>query len=372
MSLRFVFVPVSLLALAGAAQAQVPTTNFSDFSRADVVDASGAAIGALRDVVVDGGGRIEAILIGQGGVLGIGETLKLMPTDTLPAIVDGKIRLDGQTTDTIAALKDYSAAETEKQAEGSPPVSGANQTAPQSASANVPVAPAQVDAKADTSLPPTPENDAAAGKAAADSSRAPAASPTLGEETAQGSGSGGMAPQQGTGTGSTQAAPAANENAQAQEGNAAGSDPQLNQQYGRDMQPDSNKTEDSSSGRAATDAQSAGQPASDTGTAAPPAPAAPAPASSVPAAPDMAASDTSTSWRIGKIVGAPVIGDRDGLEVKDVRLGAGGAEDVVLSQTGQPDTTVAFSGLNLGGTADEPTVALTLQPSTPAPEPVRP
>lgn len=358
MSIRNLFLPIPLLAFVAPAEAQTQLAGFRDLARTEVVDSSGEPIGVLSDVMVTGEGRVSGLLIGQGGVLGIGQTLKAVPADTLPARMDGKIRLDGQTREGLARLPDYAEAppDEERAATSSPPISGANQTATQSATANIPVPPSAARNERDGTLPPTPENDAATGQAAADSTRAPGVSPVLGEEAAQGSASHGMAPQQGTGSGTTQVTPQANESASGDDGNAAGAMPHLNQQFAREEQPANQNMPEESSGRAVTDATSPDASAD--------------PDEALPSG--EGAKTDRPSWRIGKIIGATVHGDRDGISVKDVRFSADAVEAVVLAQTGQPDRTVPFSALNLGGTADAPVVALATTPSLPSPKEAKP
>jgi len=76
---------------------------FTNYKGADVLGSDGKSIGALTDVVVDGQGQIERLVISHGGVIGIGATLNAYAAQSLPPLNDGKIKL-GLTTASLEAL----------------------------------------------------------------------------------------------------------------------------------------------------------------------------------------------------------------------------------------------------------------------------
>ncbi|MDX6807448.1 hypothetical protein [Terrihabitans rhizophilus] len=339
----------------------VPESTFSATKDADIVGADGQSVATLRDVLVGRDGHVRQLLLGEGGLLGLGETLRVMNTDRLPPVQDGKVQISGLTKESLAALPEYKAAEPAeaKAATGSPPVSGANQPAPQSAEVNVPVKPSVA---ADAATPSAPQPDVQAPLTAspstqeeAENSRASGTTSVEKEESATGSGSGGMAPQQGTGSGATQSTPQANENqGRANEGNSAGSRPDLNAQYGVTEQPvgqsqPQDNADEATSRPTGGDAVPAGSRMASR-------------EESVGGAPSGTTSSDGagdgTLWRLGKIVGESVRGKDEGLSVKDVRLS--GPQAVVLLQQSGVDGTrmLEFSSLNLGGTPDDPEIAL--------------
>ena len=96
----------------GAAQAQGPAPDGTPFltpSPADAIRGSKliglpvigqdhVKVGAIEDVLVDGNGRILAVLIGVGGFLGIGEKQVAVPYADLALNTDGKARGAGPTS----------------------------------------------------------------------------------------------------------------------------------------------------------------------------------------------------------------------------------------------------------------------------------
>lgn len=350
--LTFVFAAALPFGSAGAQD----SVNFTSLDGAEIVDQSGASIGTLRDVIVSADGRVKQILIGSGGVLGMGETLRVIDTEALPALADGKIHMDNLSADNIAALPEYAEAEPVEQADSSPPpISGANQQAPQSASTDIPVTPAAAEPPPPAAAPTPVELPSAVPSAESSQSDVlpqPKIDPAKEEESAAGSGSSGMAPQQGTGTGATQASPSANEGGGRDEG-VAGAGGQENPTYARDRAPENQPMPDSGAERATKDARAAEASAD--------------PEEIKAAPPSEVAEESTAQWRVGKIVGATVHGDRDGYSLKDVRFSANTATTAIIARADRTDAEVPFDALNLGGTRDAPTVAL--QPLPPAATP---
>lgn len=336
-----------------------PSVMFSDIKGRDIADAGGKVIGALQDALVDGDGKVIEFVAGEGGFLGLGEKLHRVDPSALADLSQNPIP-SRMTADALAALPRFERRDrddTSADASGSPPIAGAPQQAPQNATTDIPVLPSQAPA-ASAALPaPLPDgggapptealnvDDTPAGMvgsaAPEDNSRASGTTTVEGEQSAAGSGSGGMVPQQGTGTGATQVRPGANENeARTAEGSTANAQPeqaQLNREYGTDQAP--------------------AQPPMQQGNAA----AASAKPSGADATPSTAPGQDD-SWLLGDLMGAEVEGKEDGIEISDFRLANGAVTDVVLTGSVEDMSgrfrAVDFSDLDIGGEPDDPEVAL--------------
>ena len=298
------------------------TVAFSAIKRAPIVSDSGSELGVLDDVVVDGSGRIVQLVIGRGGVLGIGETRHRLETRALPPMADGKVRLPGQTPETIAALPKYEEAEpTQTAAATNPkfaPVSGANQMAPQSATTDIPVAPGTTTGQA-----VAPGSQATQTPSTPDTTGATRATPVM-EESAARPGTG-MAPQEGTGTSPTQIAP----NAKSAEGNAGGAQPGLTAGYARDQnatQPMQHGAVDAAATPpAGADSASKGEPLARQQQSV---------GGGSPGATSSASARDSAHWLVGRIIGPEIRGLETGVSVKDMRFASSAdhVEAVILSK----------------------------------------
>ncbi|MGQ4274554.1 PRC-barrel domain-containing protein [Terrihabitans sp. B22-R8] len=341
---------------AGVTAPAASQTDFADLDGKDIIGDGDASIGTLDDVLLDRQGRITGLIVAQGGVLGIGATRREIPSTGLPPVQDGKVRLAGQTKDSVAALPEFKSPEpdaAEKTAMNGPaPQSGANQQAPQAADSHVPAAP---NVTPDPNAPTAPLPDSSA----VQNDRASGTSPLNAEESAAGSGSSGMAPQQGTGTGATQnVGDHANEQgAQPNEGNSAGDEPGLREQYGRDQQPTNQPRNEDSAARATAGSQGGdGVPAGsllasrdeslggrETG-----------PASSL-------RPDDGTRYLAGPLIGTTVKGVDDGIKIDAIVFDADGIANVRLTPGragANQDSLLSFDQLNIAGTPDKPEVAL--------------
>lgn len=311
--------------LAGAAaSAETSSVAFTEVRDLKAM-AGNAEIGTLHDVIVTSEGRPAQLLIGRGGLLGLGQTLIVIDRSDVPSPRDGAIHLgDGEVA--LERLREYHP-ETPQQApmEGAPPVSGANQQAGQTASTYVPVerspspAPAAGEPiRPDQQPPARPSPDTAqeaeqnrvANRQQA-AQKAQVASSNMSQHQ--------EAPSQSAAA--TAAAPPP----------AAGAGSSLNQEYGRDTAPAARSSQ-AEAGGASTRSEAASEPL------------------------PRVASD-GRHWRIGKIVGATVRGQRDGIRVKDVRFDGSNAGAVILADGGG-EREVPFAALILGGTAEEPLIAL--------------
>ncbi len=343
-----------------AAPAGTARTDFSALKDAAVVGRDGE-IGSLRDVIVDGRGTVRQLLIGEGGVLGVGETLRVLPATAVPPLRDGKVQLPDQGKEQIAALPAYRAearGEASDRSEARPPVSGANQTAPQSARNDIPVRPGVIPRAGDQAAsrpdPQPPTTPSPSTEQEARDSRAAQQKPESGaEKTSTGSGSSGMAPQQGTGTGASQQSPSANQSPAAASP-APPANQGLNQEYafagGPDNQPKPQDNAKSASGRPhGADAAPAGSR-----VAVNEASLGGGPAGTAPIGGD---SDTRR-WRIGEIVGETVRTSSDGLYVKDVRFEEG-RTIVLLGRKGDDRLQeIGFGSLMLDGSPESPLIAI--------------
>lgn len=320
------------IAVAPSAWAQAPSVSFTEIKDFKLL-AGKAEIGTLHDVIVTSDGRLAQIIVGRGGVLGLGQKLNVVDLGEVPPPRDGAIQL-GDREAVLEKLREYHPeAPRPAPMPGAPPVSGANQQAGQTASSLIPVSPSTPPASGRPEQP-RPDQQPATRPSLdtaqeAEQSRAAGKTSDAAEKAETGSGSTGMAPQQGTGSGATpsRADPAV----AAAPSPAPGAGPSLNQEYGRDMTP------------AAQTNQAAAGGASDRSEAA--------------ADPSAGSASGGQHWRIGKIVGAKVRGQRDGVRVKDVRFDGRNVGMVVLADGGST-REVPFAALILGGTAEEPLVAL--------------
>jgi hypothetical protein len=348
-SIRLAAPAAILLALYAPASAQTPpgpaatrAILFSDLQGAEIRDSADQHVATLEDVIVDAEGRIVEVVLGEGGVLGIGRKLHLLDAAQLPDLGRVPVPAGSLTPDQVAALPLYDADD------------------PPDSVGPVPAAPAQTARPAASDGPEAPATPTAPIAAApSDNARASGTTSVEGEKSVAGSGSGGMVPQQGTGSGATQVAPAANENvARADDGNPAITPEQarLNQEYGRDKQPADGPMPQSSADQAAMPPASGG------------------PIAATPAA----AGAPSVRWRLGDLVDADVKGKQDGIEIEDFRIEGHRVVDVILSKsieaTSDDLRAVSFDALTVGGDADDPEVALRPsaggRPIAPVPEAV--
>ena len=81
---------------------------FTNYKGADILGPDGKSVGSIADVIVDGQGAVQKLAISYGGVLGIGSTVKADNVSTLPALQDGKVKLD-LTEASLKALPTYDA-----------------------------------------------------------------------------------------------------------------------------------------------------------------------------------------------------------------------------------------------------------------------
>lgn len=346
---------VLALTTAADAQAQVPmpapqrsaAIDFGAVKGASIVGDS-ETIGIVRDVVVTGDGRVGQLIIGEGGMLGFNQTLRVLPIETVNLEKADTMRLPGLTKDKLSQLPLYDRQRPARETVEPRfmPVSGANQSAPQSATSHIPAAPG-------LAVPPkTVPTAPALTSPAADAPIVTVPSPDTVQEAADiraaaqkaassGSGSTGMAPQQGTGSGASQVASGANQS----QANSAPPPPSdttkaLNRDYATETKPAA--ATPVAPAPTAADAKSAEQPT---------------PAPDPTPEPDRSASDTR--WRVGKLIGATVRGQVDGIYVKAIRFAGGRMAMVTLAGAGNDQTReLPFEALRLGGRADDPVIAL--------------
>jgi hypothetical protein len=157
--------PAAPAATGASSEMQAPATSaeapaagsellYTNMQGQDVVDSEGNSLGKLSDVVVDSTGQLNQIIIGTGGLLGLGQTLRAYDAQQLPPVVDGKVQIAGLTSDTVGTLPEYTYPETAV-ASGSATGTGAATTG----SADTASAPAASDAT-------TPAAEAPAGTVA--------------------------------------------------------------------------------------------------------------------------------------------------------------------------------------------------------------
>lgn len=80
---------------------------FSNLEGSDVIGQNDERIGRVADVLIDGEGNVRQLVLGHGGVIGIGETLRVYDVASLPVVQDDKIRLDQLTTAAVESLPEY-------------------------------------------------------------------------------------------------------------------------------------------------------------------------------------------------------------------------------------------------------------------------
>jgi hypothetical protein len=322
------YAPAPAQTTAPAPAAPPASILFSDLKGAEIRGDGDRHVATLEDLVVDAEGRIVEVVLGEGGLLGIGRKLHLLDAAYLPDLGRVPVAAGSLTAEQVAALPLYDADD--------PPDSAG----PAVPAAAPPIAKdsAEAPARATTSAPITP--------APSDNARASGTTSVEGERSGAGSGSHGMAPQQGTGTGATEVAPGANEGqARGDDGNPAVTPEQmrLNQEYGRDKQPGAGAGPQSSAVEAAARPDAGGAP--------------------LAAMPSAAA--RTGRWRLGDLVDADVKGQKDGIEIEDFRIEGHRVVDVVLSKSiddmSEDFRAVSFDALIVGGEPDDPDVAL--QPS---------
>lgn len=90
-----------------AATAEDDPNLFSNLKGADIIGQNDERVGRIADVVVDTEGNVRQLVLGHGGVIGIGETLRAYDVTDLPVVQDGKVRLDQLTTASVETLPKY-------------------------------------------------------------------------------------------------------------------------------------------------------------------------------------------------------------------------------------------------------------------------
>ena len=73
----------------------------------DVVDANGDKIGSVQSVIVGDDGQAEAVVVGVGGFLGVGERNVALDWSQLALSDDGEVLALGLTKDELEALPEY-------------------------------------------------------------------------------------------------------------------------------------------------------------------------------------------------------------------------------------------------------------------------
>jgi hypothetical protein len=96
-----------------AAQNQENPNLYSNLQGADLVDGQDKSLGRVADMILDSSGQLRQIIIGHGGLLGIGETLRVVDTAELPRVQDGKVRMPDMTTASLESLPEFSYPEAE-------------------------------------------------------------------------------------------------------------------------------------------------------------------------------------------------------------------------------------------------------------------
>jgi hypothetical protein len=356
MSKQFLLSGLAALALTAAADAQTPvaTTTPQSSAAVDFGTIKGAGIvgdsetlGVVRDVVVTGDGRVGQLIIGEGGILGFNQTLRVLPVESLNLEKAGTVRLPGLTKEKLSQLPLYERPQPvhETVEPRFMPVSGANQAAPQSATTYIPAAPgltapAKTVAKAPAGVSPAGDVQVATVPSLDTEQEAAEIRAAAQKAASSGSGSSGMAPQQGTGSGASQMVSGGNQSQANSAPPPSETTKALNRDYARETKPAAQSS--AAQAPAAPGTKSAAEPT--------PAPEA------IPE-PDRSASDKR--WRVGKLVGATVRGQEDGLYVKDIRFAGGRQAVVTLAKTGIEQTReLPFDALQLGGRADDPVIAL--------------
>jgi len=79
---------------------------FANYKGADIVDAENNSIATIADVLIDDSGQAKALVLSEGGVMGVGATYRSFETQSLPALAGGDVKLD-LTKESLAALPEY-------------------------------------------------------------------------------------------------------------------------------------------------------------------------------------------------------------------------------------------------------------------------
>lgn len=117
---------------AANAQAQADDPNlYSNIQGADLVGTGDTSLGRVADILVDGSGQLRQIVFGHGGLLGIGETLRVQDATELPRVADGKVAMPNMTEEQLKALPEYTYPEATSSA-----ANGTNTTSATSDAAN--------------------------------------------------------------------------------------------------------------------------------------------------------------------------------------------------------------------------------------------
>ncbi|MDX6807574.1 PRC-barrel domain-containing protein [Terrihabitans rhizophilus] len=96
-----------------ATQNQESPNLYSNLQGADLVDGQDKSLGRVADVILDSSGQLRQIVVGHGGLLGIGETLRAVDAAELPQVQDGKVRMPDMTTASLESLPQYNYPEAE-------------------------------------------------------------------------------------------------------------------------------------------------------------------------------------------------------------------------------------------------------------------
>jgi hypothetical protein len=126
--------PADPAAARATAQAEDPNL-YSNIQGADLVDAGDTSLGRVADILVDSSGQLQQVILGHGGLVGIGETLRAYDATELPKVVEGKVKLPDMTADSLKALPEYAYPEAE-------PAAATGTAAPGSAATDAATAPA--------------------------------------------------------------------------------------------------------------------------------------------------------------------------------------------------------------------------------------
>lgn len=97
-------------ATGGMAAAEIDNDDpnlFSNLEGSEVIGQNDENVGRVADVLIDSEGNIRQLVLGHGGVIGIGETLRVYDVASLPVVQDDKIRLDQLTTASLESLPEY-------------------------------------------------------------------------------------------------------------------------------------------------------------------------------------------------------------------------------------------------------------------------
>jgi len=113
--------------------AQHAAVLFTDFQDAELVNAEDDTVAQVEDLLVDEDGQAHAVVVSEGGVLGVGQQYRLITLEAgLPPMSDGRILVDMKSKD-VETLPAYEYPEANDEA-------GNRVTAPQGASPTTNVA----------------------------------------------------------------------------------------------------------------------------------------------------------------------------------------------------------------------------------------